>query len=104
MQAIVLESYGGPEVLTLSEVPDPVPGPDEVRVEVVATALNRAADKRGISAPITFRIAPAANQRARRVFAVADAAFAAGALAAVRTGLALVTRIGGAFADRIAAD
>lgn len=42
MQAIVLESYGGPEVLTLREVPDPVPGPEEVLVEVVATALNRA--------------------------------------------------------------
>ena len=42
MQAVVLESHGGPEVLTLREVPDPVPGPEEVLVEVVATALNRA--------------------------------------------------------------
>lgn len=42
MRAIVLDSYGGPEVLTLRDVPDPVPGPDEVVVAVVTTALNRA--------------------------------------------------------------
>lgn len=42
MRAIVLESYGGPDVLTMGEVPDPVPGPEEVVVEVVSTALNRA--------------------------------------------------------------
>jgi len=42
MRAIVLESYGGPEVLTLRDVPEPVPGPDEVVVEVAATAVNRA--------------------------------------------------------------
>jgi putative PIG3 family NAD(P)H quinone oxidoreductase len=42
MNAVVLESYGGPEVLTLREVPDPVPAPDEVLVAVAGTALNRA--------------------------------------------------------------
>ena len=42
MRAVVLESYGEPEVLTLAEVPDPVPGPEEVVVDIVATALNRA--------------------------------------------------------------
>ena len=42
MRAIVLDSYGGPEVLTLRDVPDPVPGPEEVVVEVVTTAVNRA--------------------------------------------------------------
>jgi putative PIG3 family NAD(P)H quinone oxidoreductase len=42
MRAIVLESYGGPEVLQARAVPDPVPGPDEVVVDVAATALNRA--------------------------------------------------------------
>ena len=42
MQAVVLESYGGPEVLTVREVPDPVPGPDEVLVAVTGTAVNRA--------------------------------------------------------------
>jgi putative PIG3 family NAD(P)H quinone oxidoreductase len=42
MRAVVLHSYGGPEVLTLEDVPDPVVGPDEVLVDVRATALNRA--------------------------------------------------------------
>lgn len=42
MRAVVLHSHGGPEVLTIEEVDDPVPGPDEVLVRVAATALNRA--------------------------------------------------------------
>ena len=42
MRAVVLRSYGGPEVLTLEEVADPVIGPEEVLVDVRATALNRA--------------------------------------------------------------
>lgn len=41
MRAVVLESYGGPEVLTLREVPAPVPGPDEVLVQVVSAGVNR---------------------------------------------------------------
>ncbi|MEY2754634.1 MAG: hypothetical protein RJB65_992 [Actinomycetota bacterium] len=42
MRAVVLHSYGGPEVLSIEEVADPRPGPDEVVVQVAATALNRA--------------------------------------------------------------
>jgi len=42
MRAIVLESHGGPEVLIARDVPDPVPGPEEVLVDVAATAVNRA--------------------------------------------------------------
>ena len=42
MRAIVLLDHGGPEVLRLTEVPDPAPGPEEVVVDIVATALNRA--------------------------------------------------------------
>ena len=42
MRAIVLEQYGGPEVLVVKELPDPVPGPEEVLVEVASSALNRA--------------------------------------------------------------
>jgi NADPH:quinone reductase len=42
MRAIVLDSYGGPEVLQIHDVPDPVPGPEELLVDVAATALNRA--------------------------------------------------------------
>lgn len=42
MRAVVLESYGGTEVLTIKDVPGPVPGPEEVLVQVHSTALNRA--------------------------------------------------------------
>jgi NADPH2:quinone reductase len=42
MRAIVISRPGGPEVLELREVPQPVPVRGEVRVRVRATAVNRA--------------------------------------------------------------
>jgi len=42
MQAIVLEQKGGPEVLRMKTVPDPLPGPEEVLVTLRSTAVNRA--------------------------------------------------------------
>ncbi len=42
MRAVVIEEYGGPEVLKVAEVPDPTPGPDEILVRVAHTAINRA--------------------------------------------------------------
>jgi putative PIG3 family NAD(P)H quinone oxidoreductase len=42
MQAITLPAFGGPEVLTLAEVPDVRAAAGEVLVEVAATAVNRA--------------------------------------------------------------
>ncbi len=42
MHAIVITKPGGPEVLEWQRVPDPVPGPDEVLIEVVAAGVNRA--------------------------------------------------------------
>lgn len=42
MKAVVLTAYGDLDVLTIAEVADPVPGPEEVLVDIVATALNRA--------------------------------------------------------------
>ena len=42
MRAVTMSGPGGPDVLGWGEVPDPVCGPGEVLVDVVATAVNRA--------------------------------------------------------------
>ncbi len=42
MKAVVITEFGGPEVLRLRDVPDPVVGPGEVVIDVAATAINRA--------------------------------------------------------------
>src|SRR4051794_33433268 len=42
MKAVVITEFGGPEVLQLRDVPDPVVGPGEVVIDVAATAVNRA--------------------------------------------------------------
>jgi putative PIG3 family NAD(P)H quinone oxidoreductase len=42
MRAVIASAAGGPEVLTVVELPDPVPGPGEVVLEVAAAGLNRA--------------------------------------------------------------
>ncbi len=41
MQAIQLTETGGPDVLAIRDVPDPVAGPGEVVIELRASALNR---------------------------------------------------------------
>ena len=42
MKAITLPEPGGPEALVLDDVPDPMPRPGEVIVEVAAAGVNRA--------------------------------------------------------------
>jgi len=42
MRAIVVTEHGGPEVLKIRELPDPVPGEDEVLIRVKAFGLNHA--------------------------------------------------------------
>ena len=42
MRAVVADGAGGPEVLRVTDVPDVEPGPGEVAIAVVATAINRA--------------------------------------------------------------
>ncbi|HKN97736.1 MAG TPA: alcohol dehydrogenase catalytic domain-containing protein, partial [Pseudonocardiaceae bacterium] len=39
-QAVRFDEYGGIDVLKVVEVPDPVPGPGEVLVQVKAAAIN----------------------------------------------------------------
>jgi NADPH:quinone reductase-like Zn-dependent oxidoreductase len=40
MKAMTLRAHGGPDVLTLEELPEPQAGPGQVRVRVAAVAMN----------------------------------------------------------------
>jgi NADPH:quinone reductase len=42
MRAVIYEGAGGPEVITIGEVPKPEVGKDHIRVKVHAAGLNRA--------------------------------------------------------------
>jgi NADPH:quinone reductase-like Zn-dependent oxidoreductase len=42
MKAVLFEKHGGPEVLHLTEVPDPTAGPGEVVVDIHAASVNAA--------------------------------------------------------------
>ena len=40
MKAVVFERYGGPEVMSVRDIADPEPGPDDVLVDVHAASVN----------------------------------------------------------------
>ena len=40
MRAVVVTEYGGPEVLTVRELPEPQPGPGEVSIDVASATLR----------------------------------------------------------------
>ena len=40
MRALVIHRYGGPDVLSIEDRPDPVPGPRDVLIDVRAASLN----------------------------------------------------------------
>jgi NADPH2:quinone reductase len=42
MKAVILNGFGGPEVMQVGEAPTPEPGKGQVRVRVAATSVNRA--------------------------------------------------------------
>ncbi len=42
MRAVVIPEYGDENVFSIEDVPEPNPGPDEVKVKVASSALNRA--------------------------------------------------------------
>ncbi|HET6170984.1 MAG TPA: zinc-binding dehydrogenase [Gaiellales bacterium] len=91
MRAIVIHEGGGPEVLELEEVPDPVPGEGQVLVQVEYAAVDhfditqrRAPEMLGATPPFT----PGVEAAGRRL----------------DTGeRALVTGVRGTYAERVAA-
>lgn len=40
MKAVRIHEFGGPEVLRYEDVPEPQPGPGEIRIRVIATGVN----------------------------------------------------------------
>ena len=67
MKAVVIREFGGPDVLRLEDVPDPVPGPGDVVVQVYAVSVNRVLDvamrngeqrHRGVTLPLIPGVAP----------------------------------------------
>ena len=40
MKAVVFDEFGGSDVLQLRDLPDPKPGPGEVVLDILASALN----------------------------------------------------------------
>src|ERR1700720_389377 len=51
MKAVLLTKHGGPEVLQLGEVPDPIAGPGEVVVDIHAASINAADYKVRLGGP-----------------------------------------------------
>lgn len=67
MKAIFIHEYGGPDVLTYQDAPDPVAGPREVVVRVHAVSVNRTLDiavragrqqQRGVTLPLIPGVDP----------------------------------------------
>jgi|TARA_B100001105_G_scaffold52389_1_gene39622 NADPH:quinone reductase-like Zn-dependent oxidoreductase len=67
VKAVVIREFGGPDVLRLEDVPDPVPGPGDVVVQVHAVSVNRVLDvamrngeqrHRGVTLPLIPGVDP----------------------------------------------
>ncbi len=75
MKAVVFEGKGGPEIIAVKELPDPVPARGEVLVRVRAAALNRAdlLQRRGLYPPPPgYRADVPGMERAGEVAAVGE--------------------------------
>ena len=100
MKAVQIEQFGGPEVLQVKEVPDPVPGPQDVLVKVAATTVNRLdLFNRDGSRPVKLPFTP--GLEAAGTVLADNAGFHKGER--VVTTLAQAARGGGGYASVIAA-
>ncbi len=100
MKVVQFDHPGGPEVLQVQEVPDPIPGPQEVLVEVKATTVNHLdLFQRDGSRPIP-RLPFTPGLEAVGVVVTDNAGFRAGER--VLTTNALAAKGGGGYASKIA--
>ncbi|MFJ6003539.1 NAD(P)H-quinone oxidoreductase [Arthrobacter sp. NPDC092385] len=97
MRAVVIEGAGGPEVLSVQEVPDPVPAAGEVLIDVVAAGLNRAdvQQRRGLYPPPEGASAVPGLEVSGYVAEAGESGFAAGDAV-----VALLA--GGGYAEKVA--
>ena len=98
-RAVIYETFGGPEVLELREVPEPHAGPGEVRVRVAAAGLN----------PMDWRISSLPEAAARFGITVPsgfgyDFAGVVDEVGSDATGFAAGDRVHGGAMGRAAAD
>ncbi len=69
MRAVRIHDHGGPEVLTVEDVPRPDPGPGEVLVDVAAAGVNPVDTyfREGSYAPVTLPFTPGVDVAGRVV-------------------------------------
>ena len=67
MQAVVCDRYGPPDVLVLRDLPRPVPGPGEIRVQIRASTVNRSDAGYRAGTPPVARLITGLNRPRRRV-------------------------------------
>ncbi|MFI5782828.1 zinc-binding alcohol dehydrogenase family protein [Nocardia sp. NPDC051570] len=84
MRAVQITEFGGPEVLTLTEVPEPIPGPRQLLVKVDRAGINYAdthATENSYLAPMRLPMVPGSEvvgdtADGRRVVALTDGGYA----------------------------
>ena len=101
MKAVQFAQTGDPDVLQVQEVPDPVPGPNDVLIEVKATTVNRLdLFQRDGSRPVN-KLPFTPGLEAAGVVAQDAHGFRAGT--PILTSKALAAKGGGGYASKIAA-
>ncbi|MHA7190023.1 NAD(P)H-quinone oxidoreductase [Arthrobacter sp. MDT2-16] len=97
MRAVVIEGAGGPDVLAVRDVPEPVVRPGEVLIDVVAAGLNRAdvQQRRGLYPPPEGASSLPGLEVSGRIADAGDSAFAVGDAV-----VALLA--GGGYAEKVA--
>jgi NADPH:quinone reductase-like Zn-dependent oxidoreductase len=100
VKAIQVAQFGGPDVLQMRDVPDPIPGPGDVLIDVKATTVNRLdLFQRNGSRPVQLPFTPGL-EAAGVVVTDANGFHRGGRVLTTRAGAA---KGGGGYASRIAA-
>ena len=102
MRAVVEQQHGAPEVLEVTEIPDPRPGPQEVLIRVAAAGLNRAdaVQRKGHYPPPPGAPSTYGLEVSGTVLEVGEEAARATSLEPGRPVVALLA--GGGYAERVA--